>query len=210
MWRRVPAVASALTAQGGLELIAGLVLMVGGYDWDAGPATTRYGRFLDTVAPGLLVVCGALKSLAASRNRVYRGRTLGLVALWSAVASAAVWACAPSGLALLAWGLVVYRDRFSRHAFALGDAGRTPEEIATALLVVRRIIDLLAERTPGSLGPETRLGAIADGLPQMLIFISKVEAAFEVKLPQDELLLINTIGDLAALVTRTRTPTDSR
>ena len=41
--------------------------------------------------------------------------------------------CAPTGLALLVFGIIVYHDQASRDAFALGDKGMSPEEVAHTL-----------------------------------------------------------------------------
>lgn len=53
------------------------------------------------------LVGGGLKTFAASKNRLFRGHGIGVVALWSAVPTAVVCPCAPSGLALLAYGSIV-------------------------------------------------------------------------------------------------------
>lgn len=127
MWRHIRWVANGLTLQGGLELVLGLALLLGAADSDAGAPATLYERWLHGAAPPLLVACGSLKAFAASRNRRFRGRVVGLAALWSAIPSATVWACAPSGLALLVYGTIVYRDRTSREAFALGESGQAPD-----------------------------------------------------------------------------------
>lgn len=129
MWRQIPWVANGLTVQGGLELLTGFVLLSGAADSDTGPPTGFYDVFLYQVAPWCLLATGALKALAARRNRRFRGRGFGLLALWSGVASGLVWMCAPSGLVLLIFGSIVYRDRTSREAFALGESGELPEQV---------------------------------------------------------------------------------
>jgi hypothetical protein len=133
MWRQIPWVAQGLTLQGALELFGGVALFVVGTDSDTGPPTTTYQRWLLAAGPPLLLVCGAVKAFAAMRNRRFRGRRIGIVALWSAVPSAVAWFCAPSGLALLVYGSIVYRDRLSREAFALGESGKSPQEVSDML-----------------------------------------------------------------------------
>lgn len=133
MWRQIPWVANGLTVQGGLELVWGLALFFGGADSDTKAPATLYEEFLLRVGPPLLLVCGSVKAFAASRNRRFRGRGIGVVALWSAVPTAAVWLCAPSGLALLAYGSIVYRDRLSLEAFSLGESGKSPQEVLDIL-----------------------------------------------------------------------------
>lgn len=140
MWRHIPKVANGLTLQGGLELLLGLVLLIGGADSDAKPPESLYERALLGVSPPLLLVGGSLKAYAASRNRRFVGHRLGLVALWSSLPTAAVWFCAPTGLSLLVYGTVVYRETSSREAFALGESGKTPDEVRD-LLGARRESD---------------------------------------------------------------------
>jgi hypothetical protein len=133
VWRQIPWVAQGLTLQGAFELFGGLALFVVGTDSDTRPPTTDYERWLFAAGPPLLLVGGAVKAFAAMRNRRFRGRRLGIVALWSAVPTAVAWPCAPSGLALLVYGSIVYRDRVSREAFALGESGKSPEEVVGTL-----------------------------------------------------------------------------
>jgi hypothetical protein len=129
MWRHVPWVANGLTVQGGLELLTAGLLLLGAMDSDSTPPSTLYDTILLRVAPGFLLAAGSLKALAGWRNRGFRGRALGLVALWSAVPAGVAWMCSPSGLALLVYGSIVYHDRTSRRAFALGDGGKTLDEV---------------------------------------------------------------------------------
>ena len=133
MWRQIPKVANGLTLQGGLELLLGLVLLIGGADSDATPPESLYQRTISGVGPPLLLVGGSLKAYAASRNRRFVGHRLGLAALWSSLPTATVWFCAPTGLTLLAYGTVVYCNARSREAFALGESGKTPDEVQARL-----------------------------------------------------------------------------
>lgn len=133
MWRRIPWVANGLTVQGGLELILACALLLGAMDSDTQLPTAPYDVLLARFGPPCLLLCGGLKALAAAQNRRFRNRGVGLAALWSAVPTALVWMCAPTGLALLVFGMIVYHDQASRDAFALGDKGMSPEEVAHTL-----------------------------------------------------------------------------
>jgi len=133
MWRHIANVASGLTVQGGLELLLGFVLLIAGADSDAKPPESLYERAVQGIGPPLLVFGGGLKAYAARSNRRFVGHRLGLVALWSSLLTATVWFCAPTGLALLAYGIVVYRDARSRQAFALGESGKTQDEVRALL-----------------------------------------------------------------------------
>jgi hypothetical protein len=127
MSRRIIWVANGLTVQGGLELVMALALLLGATDSDTQPPAGLYDAVLLRIGPAILLVGGSLKAFAAARNRRFRGRGIGLVALWSAVPTALVLLCAPTGLALLVYGTIVYADRTSREAFACGDKGMSPE-----------------------------------------------------------------------------------
>jgi hypothetical protein len=133
MWRQIPWVANGLTLQAGLELLAAVALLAGGSEPDSRRPTTTYGLILLHVAPWCLLATGSLKAFAARRNRAFRGRGLGLVALWSGLPSSVVWMCAPSALALLLWGALVYRDVTSLLAFTLGERGYPPAEVIVAM-----------------------------------------------------------------------------
>lgn len=132
-WRQIHWVANALTIQGGLEIVLGLALALGAADSDTRVATTAFEILLARVAPWTLILGGSLKAFAARRNRKYRGRRVGLAALWSAVPLALGCVCAPTGLALLIYGSLVYADPIAREAFALGESGMPPDEIEATL-----------------------------------------------------------------------------
>lgn len=140
MWRRISWVANGLTVQGGLELVLGFALLLGAMDSDTRPPNTRYDVLLARFGPAFLLAGGALKAFAAAQNRRFRRRGLGMAALWSAVPTALVWTCAPTGLALLVFGIIVYGNQASRDAFALGDKGLSRQEV----------IDTLDRRSDGS------------------------------------------------------------
>lgn len=132
-WRRIPRVATGLTVQGGLELVMAFALLAGAMDSDTKAPSSLYDGLMLRVAPPLLLLGGALKAFAAARNRRFRSRGIGLMALWSALPTALVWLCAPTGLALFGYGIIVYGDPTSREAFALGDKSMSPQEIERAL-----------------------------------------------------------------------------
>jgi hypothetical protein len=65
----------------------------------------------------LVLLCGLVKVAAGVRNRTFRARTLGYVALLSALPTAITVLCAPSGLAIMVYGLVAYRRPDAKEAF---------------------------------------------------------------------------------------------
>jgi hypothetical protein len=133
MWRQIPWVANALTLQGGIEMLGGVALLLVGLDSETQAPSSFYQRWLLHAGPAALLVCGGLKAFAANRNRRFRGRGVGVAALWSAVPTATVWPCLPTALAILVYGSIVYRHPTSRQAFELGENGTSPQDIASAL-----------------------------------------------------------------------------
>ena len=136
---RVNRVAALLLTQGALECLVSV-------GWLARPLGLLYkgamepdfpSHGLDRWPPQLLVVAslllasGLVKVAAAFQNLSYRNRRLGIVALWSAVLSLPTVWCAPSGIALLAYGLLVYRSREAAALFGEaaqpGDPGHPGE-----------------------------------------------------------------------------------
>jgi hypothetical protein len=135
-----------------LRRVAALLLVLGGFDLAIGAAlTAAVWQLADgpgaLVAPGIpadlrlavrlfapaLAAAGALKIAAGVRTRTYRSPALGRAALVSCAVSAANLACAPFALALLFWGLAVYRRPAASRAFLMRRQGLSPEWIEAAL-----------------------------------------------------------------------------
>lgn len=72
----------------------------------------------------VLLAAAALKVTAGLRNHAYRSRSLGLVALASGVVSLLTCACAPTGLALLVYGVRVYARPWPTTVSAVIDTSR--------------------------------------------------------------------------------------
>jgi hypothetical protein len=72
---------------------------------------------------------GILRIIAGIMNLKYRGRRLGLTALIIGTLSLFTMYCAPTSIALLVDGLIVYMDEDVRRAFALGEQGFSSEKI---------------------------------------------------------------------------------
>ncbi len=151
--RQVPGVGSLMIFQGALEGLFALPWLLFGaiflafFSKITGSATE--GRPHDLpwffwlilsfpLLPGLLLLlAGALKIWAGILNRKYRGRVLGMVALVSAILMLAplgcTWLAAPTSIALLVYGMVVYLNQEVRAAFRLGHQGYTADQIMTAV-----------------------------------------------------------------------------
>jgi hypothetical protein len=132
----VPIVASLLIVQGLLELLftalgVGFTALV-----FFGPQQELGG--MKGPAIMLLIIgsvcgaAGALRIVAGLMNLRYRRRVLGIVALAGGLVTMMSGYCAPSGIALAIYGLIVYINEPVVAAFALGDGGRPPAEIQAA------------------------------------------------------------------------------
>jgi hypothetical protein len=76
---------------------------------------------------------GGLRIFAGIRNLKYRGRVLGIVALSLGLLTAVTVFCAPTSIALLIYGLIVYLDSDVAKAFDMGNQGLPPHEIRARL-----------------------------------------------------------------------------
>jgi WD40 repeat protein len=71
----------------------------------------------------------------------------------------------------------------------------------------RAMIDCIAAikgRPPGSFDENTRIGALGDSFLALMYVVSAIEGEYRVKLAPDELMRINTVGELVDLVGRAR------
>jgi hypothetical protein len=82
------------------------------------------------VVLGLMALtAGLLNLIAGIRGLKFRGRTFGLVALFSNLLCLFTVYCAPTSLGLMIYGLIVYFNRDVARAFELAADGVPPEEI---------------------------------------------------------------------------------
>lgn len=146
----VPIVAILMMVQGGLEvLLAGYILVMGvamavfvgnAAGAQPPPAQGPPPEMVGWMMGGIYLVLGAglmagaaLKLIAGYRNYRFRARMLGLVAMFSGLATLFGCVCFPTALALLIYGLIVYLDQQTVYAFQLGEQGQTPEQIRSHL-----------------------------------------------------------------------------
>jgi hypothetical protein len=152
MASHVPVIAILMIVQGVLEILMGLFLSVmafvipsmlaemqrggrgGGF---AGPGLPEGFQEMATViylgmgACGL--VAGLLHTVAGIRNLSYRGRTLGLVALFGGILSVGTCYCSPTAIGVLIYGAIVYFNEQTARAFAMGEQGLSVAEIKERL-----------------------------------------------------------------------------
>lgn len=153
MVKHVPTVAILLAVQGGLEILGSLFAMLYGVIYGAMAVMPMASPEMSdsSDAEGLVAMMGGLsaifillalvifalgvlKVVGGIYNYRYRKRTLGLVAVASAIASLFTCYCAPTGIALAVYGLIVYTRDPVRKAFAMGEAGSTSDDIMRAAL----------------------------------------------------------------------------
>jgi hypothetical protein len=120
---RVQLVGRLLIAQGIAEVGMAVVALAGPRPFKVETAGSDFGLFFLLAVSVTLTACGILKIIAGFCNQRLRGRGLGYAALISALLPPAVncW-CAPTGLAIMLYGLVVYSRPDVRAAFARAQA----------------------------------------------------------------------------------------
>jgi hypothetical protein len=150
MASHVPIVAILMIVQGVLEILMGLLLGLLGpmllafiaraeQQGQGQPPPPGFREMFDILAivyavlGGICFVAGVLKIIAGIRNYKYRGYALGIVGLISGVGAMISFYCAPTALALLIYGLIVYLNPETKRAFALGACGLSPEAIKDEL-----------------------------------------------------------------------------
>src|SRR5262245_13337399 len=105
------AISTLLMVQGALELLAGflgLAVAPGLAERRAGQVPADTMLIFVVVADVVILTCGALKVAAGYQNRRLKGRALGYAAFLSALPMICTGWCAPSGLAIMVYGFVVY------------------------------------------------------------------------------------------------------
>ncbi len=84
-----------------------------------------------------VLIAGVLRILAAVRNFQFRSRTLGIISMVLGLVSMFSCYCAPTGIALLVYGLLVYLNPAVRMAFAMGDEGVPASQILATFVPFR-------------------------------------------------------------------------
>ncbi len=153
MVQQVRIVAILNAVQGGLEILMGLLTVaMGGFMWfmpqidraaNQGrprPPSDPPDEFFWVLAAvygglGLAVLAGGILRIAACvQNYRYQGRTLGIVALAGGMASVLSCYCAPTALALLVYGLVIFLHPAVVAAFEMRRQGYAVDAILAAFM----------------------------------------------------------------------------
>jgi len=75
------------------------------------------------------LIGGVLQIYAGIRNMSFRGHLLGMIALVAGLAAMASCYCAPTAIALLVYGLIVYLNAEVKLAFQMGERGMDKQQI---------------------------------------------------------------------------------
>ena len=146
--KQIPVVAILLIVQGALELLMGGFYLISGgivatimarQPPPAGNPNLPFspvwfmGGMYAVMGFGALAVA-ALKIFAGWRNYSFRGRTWGVAALVSGMASLVTCYCFPTALLLMIYGLIVYLSADAAWAFSMGDQGLSRDQVLWHLL----------------------------------------------------------------------------
>ncbi len=137
-------IATTLMALGIAGVLAGAFLVVGAVSGAFGHDEVA----VLSVFGVLMLATGGLRVWAGLRNRQYRSRTLGVVALSLGVLDPLSWSCGIVFLTLIVLGLVSYLGHEGRQAFAWGESGCSVEEVQRALGELRAASHSESRRTP--------------------------------------------------------------
>jgi hypothetical protein len=149
MASQVTVIAILMIVQGVLELLAGLLFTGAAFFVPAmlekqqgggqfpGPGLPANFKEIATIVYLVMGVCGlvaaGLHLVAGIRNLSYRGRTLGLVALFAGAISIGTCYCSLTTIGLLIYGAIVYFNEETARAFELGEQGLSVAEIRERL-----------------------------------------------------------------------------
>lgn len=149
--QQVRVVAILNCVQGGLELLLGLFLSGMGIfvalmmqaernnpnfrGNNAPPAGMEWILGGGYIAFGLIIMAAAiLRFYAGFQNFRYRGRILGIVSFVCGLVSMLACYCAPTGIAMLIYGLIVYLNPAVQAAFVMGEQGMKTDDILNSFL----------------------------------------------------------------------------
>lgn len=133
MVNQVPVVAVLMIVQGSLECLMGILLLILGPVMLAapqhnGPSPAGVGTFIFIFGVVIIIIAG-LKIAAGVKGLKYRDRAFGIVTLLLGVVTFLTFYCAPTSLALMIYGLIVYLNQDVAKAFELGEQGYSPRDI---------------------------------------------------------------------------------
>jgi hypothetical protein len=149
---QVRVVAILNCVQGGLELAIGIMLIavaiimpiVMGMEQNrqANPPPEEMRWFvggLYGVMGGLPLIAGVLRIVAGIANFRFRGRTMGLISFVVGLVSMTACYCAPTSIAVLVYGLIIYLNPAVKAAFDMGQQGMSGDRILASFAIQRGV-----------------------------------------------------------------------
>jgi hypothetical protein len=91
------------------------------------------------VMGGLPLIAGLLRVYAGIQNFRFRGRTLGLVSFFVGLISMMACYCAPTSIAILVYGLIVYLNPAVKAAFDMGQQGMSGDQVLSSFAMQRGV-----------------------------------------------------------------------
>ncbi len=143
--QQVRVVAILNCVQGGLECLLGGFAIVGGTFMSIAMQMEQ-NRGVDQNGPGWIVgaiygafgaivlLAGLLRFYTGWQNFRYRKRVLGIVSFVCGLVSMLACYCAPTGIAMLIYGLIVYLHPAVKAAFEMGEKGLAGDAIINSFL----------------------------------------------------------------------------
>ena len=147
--QQIRVVAILNCVQGGLECLMGMMFAGGGVFLGIMLGMERDNPGMQNGPPpgmewivggiygGMGVVAllaGIFRIYAGFQNFHYRKRVLGIVSFVCGLASISVCYCAPTGIAMIIYGLIVYLNPAVQAAFEMGEKGVPPDVILNSFL----------------------------------------------------------------------------
>ena len=150
---QVRVVAILNCVQGGLEMAIGLMLVavaiimpivigMDQQDRQGNPPPPEMKLFIGGlygVMGGLPLIAGLLRIVAGIANFRFRGRTMGLISFFVGLVSMMVCYCAPTSIAVLVYGLIIYLNPAVKAAFDMGQQGMSGDQILASFMVPRGV-----------------------------------------------------------------------
>jgi hypothetical protein len=151
MYRQVPVIAILMLVQAALEILAGGIFLLAAafvpeildqaQKQGGGPGgmpgmpfgIKEFARTLYIIFATAALLAAPLRVVAAIKNFRYRGRGLGIAALFVGGLSIGTCYCAPTSIGVMIYGLIVYFNGDTARAFQLGERGMSAEEVRNAM-----------------------------------------------------------------------------
>jgi hypothetical protein len=92
------------------------------------------------VMGGAPLIAGLLRIIAGVQNFRFRSRTLGMVSFFVGLASLFSCYCAPTSIAILVYGLIVYLNPAVKAAFEMGQQGMKGDQILASFAMPRPMV----------------------------------------------------------------------